>query len=478
MTGASGEVLVGGIDVGTQGVRVVVVDLTGELLARASEPLPRSPTSAANIAEQDPETWWSAVCRCLRRVLAEIDATRLSGLAVSATSGTLVLTDDSDRPLRPALMYNDARATAEALEITAAAGGNRATPSDPLAKLLWLRRHEPKAFVAARRIVHAGDFIAAKLTGEWRTDWSQALKSGYDPGDLRWSPVLALVELDCERFPQVIAPGAEIGGVTGSACESTGLRRATRVFAGMTDGCASQIAAGAMAPGQWCSTLGTTLVVRGVTRERLHDPLGRVYSHRHPDGFWMPGGASNTGGECLQREFPADDLALCDRQAAGLTPTDLVAYPLVRTGERFPFVDPQAEGFLLGTPASRAEHFTACLEGVAYLERLAYETLDHLGARVDGAIAASGGGANSRVWMQIRADVLGRPLRKPALPEAAAGAAIIAAAAITNEPISARANAMVRMTAEVVPRENASQRYREAYQRFVGALKSRGYLPG
>jgi D-ribulokinase len=469
--------LVAGIDVGTQGARVVVLDLGGKVLARAGEALPPPAATAANIAEQDPEAWWDAVCRCLRRVLVQIDATRLRGLAVSSTSGTLVLTDESGRPLRPALMYNDARASAEAREIDSVATAHRASPTDPLAKLLWLRRHEPKIFAAARRIVHAGDFIAARLTGEWRTDWSQALKSGYDPVDLCWSPVLGLLDLDSERFPQVVAPGAEIGAVTVRACESTGLRPAVRVFAGMTDGCASQIAAGAMAPGQWCSTLGTTLVVKGVTRERLHDPLGRIYSHRHPEGFWMPGGASNTGGECLQREFAADDLGASDRQAEGLTPTDLVCYPLVRTGERFPFVAPQAEGFLLGTPRSRGERYTACLEGVAYLERLAYETLESLGARVDGVIATSGGGANSRVWMQIRCDVLGRPLRKPALPEAAAGAAIIAAAAATNEPISARANAMVRMTAQVVPRENTSERYLAAYQRFVGALRSRGYLP-
>ena len=97
---------------------------------------------------------------------------------------------------------------------------------------------------------------------------------------------------------------------------------------------------------------------------------------------------------------------------------------------------------------------------------------------MEGVIATSGGGTNSRVWMQIRCDVLGRPLRKPALPEAAAGAAIIAAAAATNEAISVRANAMVRMTAQVVPQENTFERHLAAYQRFVGTLKSRGYLAG
>src|SRR5437588_8041095 len=133
MTGATarGDVLVAGIDVGTQGARVVVLDLAGKLAARASEVLPPPVTTAANIAEQDPEAWWGAVCRCFRRVLVQIDATRLCGLAVSSTSGTLVLTDENGRPLRPALMYNDARATAEAREIDSVATANRARPTDP-----------------------------------------------------------------------------------------------------------------------------------------------------------------------------------------------------------------------------------------------------------------------------------------------------------------------------------------------------------
>ena len=102
MTGATarGDVLVAGIDVGTKGARVVVLDLAGKLAARASEVLPPPVTTAANIAEQDPEAWWGAVCRCFRRVLVQIDATRLCGLAVSSTSGTLVLTDENGRPLR------------------------------------------------------------------------------------------------------------------------------------------------------------------------------------------------------------------------------------------------------------------------------------------------------------------------------------------------------------------------------------------
>ncbi len=471
-----GAVLVVGIDVGTQGVRVLVVDESGALHARATDGFPTWLDEAAGIAEQDSAAWWDAVCRCLRAVTREVDASRIVGLAVTSTSGTIVLVGADDRPLRPALMYGDTRAAAEARELAVALRGRAVNPADPAAKLLWLQRHEPDTFARVTTIAHAADFIAARLTGEWATDWSHALKSGYDPARLQWSSILGAVSLAPEQFARVVPPGTEIGRVTTAASSATGLARATRVFAGMTDGCASQISAGAVSPGRWSTTIGTTLVVKGVTRERLEDPLGRVYNHRHPEGSWMPGGASNTGGECLQREFAGEDLPRLDRQAAELTPTGLVAYPLMRQGERFPFSALQAHGFLLGTAQSRAERYAAYLEGVALLERLAYATLAHLGAAVEGAIATSGGAARSEVWMQIRADVLDRPLRRPELPEAAAGAAIIAAAAILGETVSKRASAMVRMVREVSPRGDFVERYLESYERFVQALGARGYL--
>jgi len=113
------------------------------------------------------------------------------------------------------------------------------------------------------------------------------------------------------------------------------------VVAGATDGTASFIASGAVAPGEWNSTLGTTLVVRGVSRELIKDPSGGVYCHAHPMGYWLPGGASSTGGECLKHSFPGEDWAALDREALARAPTALVVYPLARVGERLPFHQPR-----------------------------------------------------------------------------------------------------------------------------------------
>jgi len=468
--------LVVGIDLGTEGVRVCVLDLQGALYAEAAEPIATYETEAGGV-EQDPEDWWTAVGRCLRAVRTRVDARRIRALAVASTSGTVVVLDARGRPLRRAFMYNDARAAREAQELQAATGEAVALrPTDPLPKLLWLRRHEPDVWSRTRRIVHAADFVTGRLTGRWVTDWTHALKTGYDAVRQVWSPVLSAVDIEPDMLPSVVPPGTPIGPVHARAAEATGLRPGTLVVAGMTDGCAAQVAAGAVAPGEWCSVLGTTLVVRGVTETPLWDPQGRVYCHRHPEGFWLPGGASNTGGECLRKAFGPVDLPAMDRQALAHSPTGLVAYPLVRRGERFPFIAPQAQGFLLGTPRSEFERYAAYLEGVAYVERLAYDLLTRLGATVGDTVLTAGGGARSDVWLQIRSDVLGRVLGRPLYTGAAVGAAILAATAVVGDGLIARTRSMVRVDRTVVPRPHTQDLYAEAYERFLAALRARGYL--
>jgi sugar (pentulose or hexulose) kinase len=470
------EPFVAGIDLGTEGVRVCVLDLEGSLLAEAAEPIPTYETTTG-VVEQDPEDWWAAVVRCWRRVALRLDPRRIRALAVASTSGTVLVLDARGRPLRRALMYNDARALAEIPAVQDAVGGPLPVrPTDPLPKILWLQRYEPDVWTRTRRVVHAADFVIGRLTGRWVTDWTHALKTGYDPVHRTWSPALSSVGLEPTMLPAVVPPGTPIGEVHARAARVTGLRPGTLVVAGMTDGCAAQVAAGAVAPGDWCSVLGTTLVVRGVTEAPLRDPRGRVYCHRHPEGFWLPGGASNTGGECLRKAFGNVDLRAMDVQALACSPTGRVAYPLVRVGERFPFIAPQARGFVLDPPRSEVERYAMYLEGVAYVERLAYDLLTQLGAAVGGTVFTAGGGSRSDPWLQIRSDVLGRVLCRPRHTGAAVGAAILAATVVVGEGLIARTRAMVRFERTVVPRDHTQGLYAEAYSRFLAALRARGYL--
>jgi sugar (pentulose or hexulose) kinase len=505
-----------GLDVGTQGARALLCsapedalnkgrDRAGRVIAHAAQAFSTG-TIVSNLpaghVEQMPQGWWQAAVACLRQVTAGVRPETIGALSVTSTSGTLCLLDPAGEPIIPALMYNDARARDEANLVQSVGAeladrlGYRFNSSFALAKLVWLARHRPDILDRARYIAHAADFIVGRLCGIYNvTDYSNALKTGYDlspraEGDMadHWPTFLEdKLHLPVDKLPRVVAPGQVIGGLTEDASRLIGLQPGTPVVAGMTDGCAGQIAAGAVAPGDWNSTLGTTLVIKGVTRNLLRDPQGRIYSHRHPDGYWLPGGASNVGGEILTSQFPSADLAALDRQAAERIPTHLISYPLARRGERFPFVRPDAQAFVLpyrqeeGEPESdtlpdTGTRYTAYLEGVAYVERLAYQMLESLGGTLGPVIRVAGGGARSDVWLAIRASVLNRELLCPVETGAAMGAAILAASRTHFEGVIPAARAMVHIERRVQPRPDLVERYEERYQRFRIACAERGYI--
>jgi xylulokinase len=219
------------------------------------------------------------------------------------------------------------------------------------------------------------------------------------------------------------------------------------------------------------------MVIKGVTRELVKDPLGRIYSHMHPEGTWMPGGASSTGGECLDLRYRGNDFRQLDRKARTCVPTSLLVYPLARKGERFPFVCPEAEGFVVGRSRSSAETYAAHLEGVAYLERMAYETLEELGAGIRGDLYTAGGGSRSSVWLQIRANVVGRRISRPRTPEAAMGGAILAASSDTGVGLGNMARSMVHADLSVQPDDAVKTVYDEGYQRFLSEIAQRFKVP-
>jgi xylulokinase len=480
-----------GVDVGTQGARALLCDAQGIVLARTEVPFTSdiNPSLSPGWSEQHPSDWWQAATRSLRRVsdLAKesgVPPDAIAGLSVTSTSGTVCLVDEAGEPVRPALMYNDGRALAEAEEAGRVGAelahklGYRFSPSFALPKLIWLQRHEPARFRRARYLATPTDFIIGRLTGSFGvTDYTNALKTGYDLVDARWPDFIASdLGIPQRSLPWVVPPGTAIGTVSRGAAEQTELAAGTPVFAGMTDGCASQVSTGAVAPGQWSSTLGTTLVIKGVTRELIRDPRGRVYCHRHPEGFWLPGGASNTGGEGVSAQFDPADFDCLNAGVLDVAPTSLVVYPLARRGERFPFAEPEARGFAIGEPATEVERYAAHLEGVAYVERLSYEVLETLGAEIGEQVYVAGGATASAPWLQLRADVLGKVLRVPTMSEAAFGAAVVAAGSTLYEGLVPAARAMARIDREVAPRLDHRLAYDQRYARFCQVCRERGYL--
>jgi D-ribulokinase len=468
-----------GLDLGTQSVRAVAVSETGHVFGQSSYPLTSRRDGLRH--EQDPEEWWRALVSACHVALAGLPAASIRGVAVDGTSGTILLVDRSGRALTSGFMYDDTRATDEARRANEAGGtvfaslGYRMQPSWALPKLLWLLR-EHRGVIGGARLAHQTDFINQRLAGrEVPSDSSNALKTGYDLIREAWPyEVLDALGVPEQIMPAVVRSGTQLGTVCIEAAAMTGIPAGTPIIAGMTDGCAAQMSAGALDVGSWNSVLGTTLVLKGVTRELMRDPAGIVYSHRSPDGNWLPGGASSTGAGALTRHFPERELDALSAQAADREPANVIAYPLACRGERFPFTAPDAEGFVLGEPSDEIDLYAALLQGVAFIERLCFDYLEMLGAPVGGELRLTGGAARNRYWCQVRADILGRPVHLPENAEAALGMAILAAS--VGRRVSDVARQMVRIREVIDARPSRTARFHEPYLRLVEELARRGWV--
>jgi sugar (pentulose or hexulose) kinase len=470
-----------GVDVGTQSVKVLAVDDTGEVLGRGSHPLTGERRGERH--EQDPEQWWTATCGAARAAMRGLDPARVGGLAVDATSGTTLLADAAGRPLTQGLMYDDARAAAQAERVNETGGEvwqrlgyQRMQPSWALPKLAWLC--ENNAIEDGLRLLHQPDLITWRLAGrQLPSDASHALKTGYDLLADRWpEDVFDRLGLPAAILPEVARPGTVIGTVGAAGAEATAIPAGTPIIAGMTDGCAAQLGGGALGDGAWNSVLGTTLVLKGVSDHLVRDPGGVVYCHRGPGDTWLPGGASSSGAGALSRRWPDADLEVLTERAAYRGPGAIV-YPLAgERGERFPFAAPDLEPFTLGEIADDVDAFHGILTGLACVERLCFDYLDLLGAPTGGALTFTGGGASNRYWSQLRADLLGRRVLLPEQAESAVGMAVIAATA-DGRPVTETAAAMVRIRSEIEPDAERHARLTDLYLQFVDHLHDRGRLP-
>jgi len=471
-----------GIDIGTQGARVVLIDAAGNLIGSSEEPFVLNERSRI---EQLPEEWWEACQLCLMRVTGGVktmDLRQIKAIAVTSTSGTVIPLDSAHKPLYDAIMYSDPRSAAEAVLCKEAAlrwypgGYSGFNASSGLSKMVWFVRHFPEKAQRLSRWVHAADYITGKLSGRWGvTDYTNALKSGYDVKAGRW-PAYLYEQLPLKEawLPEVVPSGQPIGVLLPSLAAKLGMSDGVQIVAGMTDGCASQIAAGAVNPGDWNTTIGTTLVIKGVTRKEIIDPEGRLYCHRHPEGFWMPGGASNTGADWITKEFN-EDLSLLNEQAGKRIPTGHIAWPLCVPGERFPFIAPQARGF--APPGlSVGERYAANLEGVAYLERCAYDLIRQLSGETIKAVYTAGGGSNSDVWLRIRSSVLNLPIYKMKHVTGAVGAGILAASKTHFSSILDAGRAMTQIEKEVLPVAELVGEYAVYYKKFISTLQEKGYI--
>lgn len=479
-----------GIDLGTQGVRGLVISESGEVVSGGT-----SRFSAINLSdrehysEQSAGIWTDSVIEVISQCIEGLagsgyGAGDITGIGVDGTSGTILPLDSDFKPLANALMYNDSRAEKEASIVQNAGSeiaeklGYRYKSTFSLPKILWVKNNMPEIYKKTSLFLHQSDYITGFLSGNYGvSDYSNALKSGYDLIDNRWPEFISDdLDIPLEKLPEVHVPGTVIGTVSEEIAALTGLSVKTKVCVGATDGIASALASGIKKPGDYNTTIGTTLVIKGISGSIIRDPEGRIYSHRHPDGYWIPGAASNTGGICLNHYFPGKDFSEFDMEVNLDKPTGVLCYPLIGKGERFPFIQPEAEGFTEGDLSGDISRYTALMEGVAYIERLSYDVMEDLGADRVETVYAAGGAAKSDVWLQLRANVLNRRIVVPKVVEAAMGAAVLAASGVAFNGTSEAVEGMVKIDREFLPSAEAAEAYNSEYGRFKEACRVRGYI--
>lgn len=406
-----------GLDFGSSGARACVLDQAGGIMHEDRINYP-------DAAEQTPEDWRVALHTLLRRLPVGL-ASQLERIAVDGTSSTVVLCDAELKPVSPALLYHDTRAQAQAEQLKNLAPVDHAVcgASSGLAKFLWLIQNSD--LHNAAHFMHQADWLSALLTGiGGSSDYHNALKSGYDVENLCW-PAWVKQLPHSRLLPHVMPPGSLIAEITPGLAQHFNINSACTIHAGTTDSIAAFIAADVHQPGAAVTSLGTTLVLKLLSTQRVNASQFGVYSHRYGD-LWLAGGASNAGGGVLRQHFNDAQLIALSRRIDASRDSPLDYYPLPRTGERFPYNDPVLAPRLSPRPDDDAAFLHGMLQGLSRIEAEGYAKLMKLGATPLKSVTTCGGGAGNMVWQQLRARLLGVPVEQARHTEAALGASMLA----------------------------------------------------
>jgi xylulokinase len=480
-----------GVDVGTSGVKAVLVDEKGAVTASATSPLTLL-TPRPGWAEQRPQDWWRAARQAVRQVLKPKRgrAPRVGAVGLSGQMHSSVFLDRKGDVVRPALLWCDGRTTEECREITARVGEdnlrqwacNPALEGFTLPKVLWLRRHEPAAFARVDKIVLAKDYVRYQLTGALATEPSDASATlMYDTAHGRWSrPLLQAVGLHEGLLPDVGASAEVLGLVTTAAARATGLPVGTPVVGGGADNACGAAGVGAVSPGDAVASWGTSGTVLAPMATPKVDPSLRAHTFRHvlPDTWYVMGVMLTAGGAFawhrrelareLSRKKDAD--ALLNAEAARIpVGAEGVTFLPYLQGERTPHRDASARGAFFGlTLAHTRAHLTrAVLEAICFGLRDSLTIVRDLGLPLS-TLLLTGGGARSPYIRKLQAEVYGLPVVTVNREEGPAyGAALLAAVgAGAFKDLPAACHATLRRNKPEHPRPGAHAAYEEPYRRF------------
>ena len=476
-----------GIDVATTGVKALLINENGEVMATANTDHPLS-TPKPLWSEQEAADWWKGAVASLRQVLKK---TGIEGRAVAAVGLTgqmhgLTLLDEQGEVLRPAILWNDQRTGTQCDEIRQRMGrgrfieitGNDALTGFTAPKILWVRENEPQVYARARHILLPKDYVRFKLTGEYATDKAGA--SGTVLMDVKqrdWSAeVLDALDIPAEWLPPTHEGPQVTGRISASTAKETGLKEGTPVVGGGGDQAAQATGVGAVSPGIVALTLGTSGVVFASTPEPFIEPDGRLHAFCHAvPGRWHLMGVMLSAAGSLRwyRDTfsPGEDYdtLLAPAGQAPIGCEGLLFLPYL-TGERTPYPDPLARGAFAGLTVrhTRQELTRAVLEGVAFGLRDSFELIKATGLSDIHQVRVSGGGARSRLWRQILADVFNVELVTVNTTEGAAyGAALLAGVgAGIWQDVDTACQSTVKLTGSTRPDEKSAQAYEEYYAHY------------
>ena len=477
-----------GIDVGTTAIKALVVDELGSVVGEAESPLHVS-VPRPGWAEQNPSDWWRGTVHAVRAACAQAGIREIESIGLSGQMHSSVVLDEADTVLRPAILWNDVRATAQCRLITDSIGktglrrlvGNPALEGFTAPKLLWMRDEQPHLFDRVRSLLLPKDYARLLMTGEKATEPSDAAGTLlFDIRRGRWSEeMIAALQLDPAILPPVRGSAEVTGGLTATAAEALGLGQGTPVVGGGADNAAAAVGSGVVARGAMQTSIGTSgAVVAPIERPRV-DPAMRIHSFNHAvaDTWYLMGVVLSAGAalDWFRRALAGpngtpptyDDLT---GEAAAVPPgADGLTFLPYLTGERTPHADSNARGVFAGmhTGHHRGHLTRAVMEGVVFALRDSLELMRRLGVDATEAVAV-GGGARNAFWRRMQADALGAPVVTVG-PQGGApyGAAILAAMGSgAFASVQEARRAWIRPLDRIEPDSETAAAYDEAYERY------------
>jgi xylulokinase len=470
-----------GIDVGTSGVKAVLVNEPGAIVATASHGLALS-HPAPLFSEQDPDAWADAVISAVDSLAASHprETGQVRGIGLSGQMHGATLLGADGRPLRPAILWNDGRSHAECAELERhcpslrAISGNIAMPGFTAPKLMWVARHEPEVFARLAKVLLPKAYVRFRLTGEMVEDMSDAAGTLWlDVGRRCWSEtILEATGLDLHHMPRLVE-GSDVSALLSpDFVRRWGMTQGVVVAGGAGDNAASAIGLGAIAPGDAFLSLGTSGVLFRVTDRFTPAPALAVHAFCHAlPGLWHQMGVMLSAAASLAwlaRILATSDSALLAPLGENVERPSPVQFLPYLDGERTPHNDAAAAGAFVGLRSTmgREDLVQAVLEGVAYAVRDNLVALESAGSSI-AEVDLVGGGSRSALWAQIIADVLGIPVHRVEEGEvgAALGAARLGRLAATGED-PADVCRRPRRLASFVPRVSAVAAYGDAYRQW------------